>query len=118
VKIIPTALTPFLFLIPLCCQASNYGFLNESAVSNFTQEDTALFMAAQNTALNKTPNGLKVSWKNPKSGAYGFMIPSAAPTQNGKPCRKLLIFNNANGLSGQSTFKFCKINKTWKAFSP
>ncbi len=86
-------------------------------MSQFTDADAKLYMAAQNKALNTKRDGVKITWKNPESGAYGYMIPMRTIREKGILCRNLLIFNNAKGMTGQSTFKFCKINNQWKAFS-
>lgn len=96
--------------------AENYGFLSNSAMSYFTQEDWHIFNKTQMDALNRGKDGVKVNWKNSKSGSYGYMIPSAAPKQNGMVCRYLAFYNTANQIKGEGTYKFCKLNNQWKIY--
>ena len=80
-----------LFLISSIAFAANDNFLANTAMSYFTKADWAIFNSTQNKALNNASNGAKVSWKNPATGAYGYMIPSAAPRVRGLSCRKLFL---------------------------
>ncbi len=94
--------------------ASNYSFLNDSAISNFTNQDAAMMSANIQTALNSKSDGKKASWKNPNSGAWGYAIPSHTIRQNGTICRNLTIFNEAKKIPGLSKYTYCKINGAWK----
>lgn len=101
-------------LFAITAQASNFYFLNESAIRYFNDMDWKLYEAAQSKALNNTPDNKKVSWKNPNKNHSGYLIPSQSTHVNGMPCRYLQIFTNADGLTGLSSFQFCKINGEWK----
>lgn len=95
--------------------AGNFRFLTDSPISHFSIEDAKLFVAAQNEALDHRPDGSKVTWQNPQSKAYGTIVPFGTTKKNNVVCRKLTIFNNAAGRTGQSTFTYCKINNVWQA---
>ncbi len=94
--------------------AGNYNFLNDSAISYFTQTDTDMMSANMQHALNRTPDGKKSSWKNPQTTAWGYAIPSQTRRQNGTTCRQLKIFNEAKKRTGVSNYLFCKIKGEWK----
>lgn len=106
-----------LFFVPLAAVAENYGFLANSAMSYFTREDWQIFYKTQDQVLNKGKDGVQVSWKNSASGSHGTMIPAAAPSQDGMPCRYLSFFNTANKINGEGTYKFCKSsNNKWNIY--
>lgn len=94
--------------------ASNYGFLATSPMAYLTQTDYKFLMNAQQTALNSR-DGAKISWKNPKTGAFGTIIPSHTTRVNGLLCRNLTLSITAHNLPGQSTHTFCKYSDGWKA---
>lgn len=97
--------------------AFNENFLTYSPVSYFTKEDIKLYVAAKDQALNHASDGQKVSWSNPKSGSYGYFIPTNTTVKNGLTCRQVTIFNVANKVPGKSTYHVCKINNVWKVIS-
>jgi surface antigen len=104
-------------LLPLSAAvAENYGFLSNSAMSYFTKQDWQIFNKTQEDVLNHGKNGVKVFWKNPKSGSHGYMVPSAAPSKNGMVCRYLAFFNTANLINGKGSYKFCKSNNKWMIY--
>lgn len=106
----------FFLLVGLSAWAVNDAFMSNSAMSYFTQEDWQIFNKTQETALDQTKDGVKVSWKNPETGAYGYMIPSDTHKENGMTCRKLYFFNMANLIEGEASFKFCKSNNKWMIY--
>lgn len=102
-----------LFFSPLIF-AYNESFLNYSPVFYFTKEDTAIFNATKNKALENAKDGQKISWRNPKTGSNGYFIPSNTTRENGITCRMLKIYNMAHKVTGVSNYKVCKINNVWK----
>ncbi len=94
--------------------ASNFTFLTDAPVSYFTNQDWDLYTAAQQKAV-QTKDGVKTSWKNPDTGAWGFFIPSNTHNENGTTCRDLKVVNVAKQRSGESTYKICKTAQGWKA---
>lgn len=89
-------------------------FTNDAAIRYFTDKDWQIFQANMYNALNNYQDGSTLTWQNPQSNASGSFTPSATTQQNGTVCRKLTIVNNAQHRTGQSTYKFCKINNAWK----
>jgi surface antigen len=94
--------------------AFNTDFLSYSPVFYFTSQDTQIMEAATMNALNNGRDNAKVVWKNPKTGANGYVMPFNSTQKNGLSCRQLKVFNEANHVTGEATYQFCKINNEWK----
>jgi hypothetical protein len=94
-------------------QAYNLSFANYSPLYYFTQEDARILQQSISQALTSTKDGNKLTWKNPKSGAWGYLVPNGTVTKNGVTCRNLTSFNNAHKVSGEATYKYCKIHGKW-----
>ncbi len=105
----------FLYTSPL--YAYNTSFLSYSAIYYFNSQDTQLMKAAIQQGLNSTKDGVKVSWRNPHSTAFGYVIPSNTSNKNGVTCRDLKLFNSARKVTGESQFRYCKLNGVWKVVS-
>lgn len=98
--------------------AGNLSFLNNSAITKFTDEDRDLMMANIMYALDHIKDGRKSAWKNPHSGAWGYAIPSRSATVKGKICRNITTFNFAKGVTGESIYRLCKCGKQrWQIIS-
>src|SRR5438477_11428324 len=93
-------------MMSLSAFAVNYGFMSNSAMSYFTQEDWQIFNRTEANVLNRGKNGVKVLWSNPRSGSHGYMIPTSAPSQNGMQCRNVTFYNTANQVNGGGIYKF------------
>ena len=94
--------------------AFNLSFLSNAPVSFFTQEDFRMMEDTALKTLNTAKDDVKVTWENPKTQSWGYFIPSQTTTKNGNQCRRLLIFNNANGVTDESDYTFCKFKDGWK----
>ncbi|EKD53819.1 MAG: hypothetical protein ACD_60C00149G0018 [uncultured bacterium] len=94
--------------------SSNVSFLNYSSIFYFQGNDKNLMMSNLMNALSNYADGKKASWKNPKTGAWGYAIPSNTRTQNGLRCRNVKVFNEANNVTGASNYTFCKYGNNWK----
>lgn len=94
--------------------AGNFTFLTDAPVSYFTNDDWDYYTAAQNKALHAA-DGVKITWKNPKTGAWGSFTPSNTRKENGVLCRNIKIVNNARGRTGEAVYKTCKLQNGWKA---
>ena len=106
-----------LCLLSMVSFASNYSFLNYSAITYFTGKDEQVMVQTVDKALNSVPDGRKISWSNPQSGSWGFVVPSHTTIANGLKCRNLKIFNSAKQVTGESNYRLCKFNDGWKIIS-
>jgi surface antigen len=105
----------FLSVLSLSANSSNFSFFSNTTISYFTKDDWKLSKAAQNDALNHYKDGMKVIWKNPRTGNYGVFLPShTVQASSGSVCRNLKIMNTANRMHENATYKFCKLENEWK----
>ncbi len=101
-------------LSPVAALASNDMFMYNMPVAYFTTEDTQLFTHTVKQALDHSRDGSKLTWKNPKTQAHGYVTPSHTTMQKGQRCRMLEIYNSAQTVSNKSSYEFCRINNEWK----
>lgn len=94
--------------------AFNLSFLQYSPVYYFTKSDWALSESTATKALDTARDNTKVTWKNPQTKAQGYFMPFNTTTLNGMKCRKMKIFSEAHGVTGQSVYQFCRMNGEWK----
>ncbi len=104
-----------LIMLSTSALASNYGFLNNTAMTYFTQQDWQLFNKAQRMALGSR-DGVRIQWKNPQSGSYGYIVPSNTTRHNGTTCRDLTFVTTANLVNGQATERFCRNGNQWEIY--
>ncbi len=104
----------FFSLFSLAAFAGNYSFLVDSPVSYFTNQDWDIYKSAEQKAIHSA-DGVKVTWKNPASGAWGYFIPSQTRKESGTVCRTMRVVSNAKARSGEAAYKVCKYSNGWKA---
>jgi surface antigen len=63
------------------------GLIGNRIGAGMDDEDKQRAYAAQMDALERSPSGAPVSWKNPDSGRYGTVVPGPAYQQAGRNCR-------------------------------
>lgn len=102
-------------MITATSQASNFRFLENSPISEFSPADTAMFEDAIQTALEKKKDGEKLAWKNEETGVSGLVNPLSTYEENGTTCRQLRIVNRAKNKIAESVYKFCKKGDEWVA---
>jgi surface antigen len=102
----------------LCTGAAsgaNYGFLKDSPISSFTEEDVAMMMKAADDALNDATPHAKREWRNPTTGNSGQMeVLRSFQLKDGTSCRTLQVFNKAKAAENRATHSVCKsADGTW-----
>ncbi len=85
-------------------------FMRNLPLNYFTQQDFEMSNASVFQALEKAKDGQKIRWKNPATGAFGYVLPSGSHAN----CRNLKIFNSAQGVNNMASYQFCKIQGEWK----
>jgi hypothetical protein len=94
--------------------ALNLSFMSSGPTEYFSTKDFKIMENSANSTLDSAKDGKKVYWKNPKSTAWGYFIPSHAPALKGKPCRNLTVFSSAKSVTNLATYRFCKIQHEWR----
>lgn len=93
-------------------QVANYGFMKNTPISRFNEQDFKLYRKAVEQALTAPELGTPVAWKNDKSGSEG----TVTPREGARPaCRVVVIENRHKALSARSEQQLCKIDGRWKA---
>ncbi|MGA2891510.1 MAG: RT0821/Lpp0805 family surface protein [Xanthobacteraceae bacterium] len=63
------------------------GFVGNRIGAALDDEDRRRAYAAQMQALETSPSGVPVAWRNPDSGRYGDVVPGPAYQASGSNCR-------------------------------
>ena len=102
-------------MLPALAPAQNMGFLKDSAVSHFDDKDVAMMMQNVDDALNDKTSPTTREWKNSASGNSGKAdVLSEFKTSDGTRCKRVRFSNQArNGVTGSSTYTFCKRTEKW-----
>ena len=89
--------------------AVNSSFLNESALTNLTDEDRKLQLDAAMGVLEDAAASSSREWNNPSSGASGQADTLGNFTSDdGLHCRKLRLRTTAKGVESRFEFPVCK----------
>ena len=98
-----------LVLFATASHASNLGFLKNSPLRYFTQEDMDLMMKNAEAALDADEPSARREWSNPKTGANGSAeIKSAFTGSDGAPCKRIYVVHNIKSWSNAATHAVCK----------
>lgn len=89
--------------------------LQGTAVNKMTKDDWSFATETIRKALDDGRDGQSYSWTNPKTGASGSVVPSAAFVRDGSKCRKASFAFVAGGSKGESSWTLCKLPDGWKA---
>jgi hypothetical protein len=109
------------WLVLLCVPAAaqNWvGLLKNTPAENFNEEDLKLFLEASRKALNDTPAGETVKWRNPVSGSGGELKVVKLFTWQDHPCRQIRVYNETIDRKGTNTLNLCQVVDKWKLVSP
>jgi len=108
----PTRFTRALYLgvclATMTASASNLGFLKDSPLAYFAQNDNAMMLDNARKVLDATAPHAKSAWSNPKTGSSGEAeVLSQFTTEDGTLCKRLRLVNRAGGLEGSATHTVC-----------
>lgn len=93
--------------------AAGLGFLAETPMSRFNEEDLKLMNGAVEQALSSAAIGAPVRWANGKTPASGEVTPLRAFERGGRPCRDLRVVNRHRTLEATGTYTLCRDGDTW-----
>ncbi|MES2219207.1 MAG: RT0821/Lpp0805 family surface protein [Pseudomonadota bacterium] len=103
-----------ILLMSLPTYAFNLSFLEYTPTYYFTHSDMDMMQATVNRALNSGRDNQRFNWNNPETTAFGHVTVSDTTRQDGTLCRRAKIFNSAKTVTGEASYRFCKINGEWK----
>jgi len=95
--------------------AANIGFMDESPIAHFSEQDRRIYKEALDDILDKGADGESRTWANPASTAGGTLSIVKSFERDGLACRTLSIANKAKGRSEKGQYRFCRqASGEWK----
>jgi surface antigen len=104
----------FILLACLPAYAFNLSFLEYTPTYYFTHSDWDMMQETINAALDHGRDHQRFNWKNPETTAFGHVTVSDTTREEGMLCRRVNIFNSAKTVTGDASYRFCKVNGEWK----
>ena len=93
------------------------GLLKNTPAERFDKEDTEIFVATSDKALDQTPVGQTLSWENPKTRHHGTITVLKSYESKGRACKDLRVRNEAGGRKGDNQLNWCKVDGKWRLLS-
>jgi surface antigen len=98
--------------------AQNLEFLTRAPIAQMNEVDQDMLRTAFDEALNDTPDGGIVEWRNPETEANGTITVLDTHEDYGTTCRTLHTATEAGGRNGAGTYRLCRAeDQTWQ-FAP
>lgn len=94
--------------------AAGFGFLSESPMGRFNDEDLRLMNESIDKALQAGEMGTPVRWANAQTSSSGEVTPQRAFESRGRPCRDLRVVNRHRTLEASGIYTLCRDNGNWK----
>ncbi|MCB0347085.1 MAG: hypothetical protein KDD66_18335 [Bdellovibrionales bacterium] len=105
----------FLLLSADTASAINVRFLKDTVISKMTEDDISHFERALADSLDRLPDGGRMQWSNPETGAQGIIALDETYTQAGLNCRKVRVRNRKGETEGTANrWNLCKTEAGWK----
>jgi surface antigen len=91
-----------------------WGWLNDSAVAEFTEADWDIFQTTALKALDEGAEGDPRHWRNPDTGTHGSVVVVDTFQYDGRLCRKIAFrTETGSGTRGQSAYSLCQRDGSW-----
>ena len=101
--------------VMVTASAANVRWLQDSALSNMTEQDMEVLRKAARNVLDYGEDGESRRWENSETTAKGVVSALETLEVDGQFCRRLELFNEVKGASGRSLFLFCRQpDGTWR----
>lgn len=94
--------------------AAGFGFLADSPVGKFNEDDLKLMNGAIDKALAASEVGARTRWVNEKTGSSGEVTPQRTFERNGRACRDVKIVNRHKMLEASGVYTMCREDGQWK----
>ena len=90
--------------------AVNLGFMRNSPISKFDDQDLEIFQKAVINALDSAQDGQVISWKSPDSGFNGQIFLLSTSESGNQVCRRMRLVNVAGKLNSNAHYTACRDN--------
>lgn len=98
--------------------AQNLSFLSRAPIAQMNEADQTMLSAAFGEALDDTPDGGVVEWRNPDTEASGTITVLDTHEDYGTTCHTIRTATEAGGRKGAGTYRLCRAeDQTWQ-FAP
>lgn len=95
--------------------AANFGWLENSPVRYFNEQDHEMSRATIKKALDEGQVGEELAWENPETKHRGSVTVLDDYENLGLPCRRIRIHNVAKTLEGNTSYGLCRHEEAgWK----
>lgn len=94
--------------------AAGLGFLAETPMGKFNEDDLKLMNGAIARALAAAEIGTPIRWANDKTLSSGEVTAQRAFEQMGRPCRDLKVVNRHRTLEASGVYTMCREDGQWK----
>ena len=89
------------------------GFLSETPMSRFNEDDVKLMTGAIDKSLAAAEIGTTVRWANEATSSSGEVTAQRAFEHMGRPCRDLRVVNRHRRLENSGVYTMCRDNGRW-----
>lgn len=89
-------------------QARGWSWAKRLPISQYTEEDTAIFHKSLDAALETSEDGESLDWENPNTGVSGRITPLSREQIDGNTCRKTRFESQAGTTKNVSEFVLCR----------
>ena len=94
--------------------AAGFGFLADTPVGRFNDDDLRQMNAAIESALAAGDPRAVERWSSDKTGSSGEVSTQRAFTHQGQPCRDLRVVNRHRRLESSGIYTLCRDGGGWK----
>lgn len=93
--------------------AAGFGFLTDTPVGKFNDDDLKMMNAAIDRALAAEPLSVE-RWSNDRTGSSGEVSTQRAFEHGGRPCRDLRVVNRHKSQENSGIYTLCRDGSDWK----
>ena len=95
-------------------QAQYASLLKDSVAQRFDDEDLRMFLDAARQALHGAPENETLKWQNPKTRHGGEITLLRNFESEGRQCKEVKVFNQAQGRKATNNFNLCQVDGKWR----
>jgi|SRR5687768_5293493 len=88
--------------------------LKDSVAQRFDDEDLRMFLVAARQALHGAPENETLKWQNPKTRHGGEITLLRNFASEGRECKEVKVFNQAQGRKATNNFNLCQVDGKWR----
>ena len=90
------------------------GLLKGSPAELFDDADLHLFLDAARKTLDEGDENQSFAWQNPKNGHRGQFTVLKRFASKGRPCKQVLVHNEAGGRKSNMRHNACIVDGAWR----